>query len=228
VITGTDESGTSSATAAPIRCRNERTVRTPPATRWTARLVGLSVGLALGLVLSRPAAAEEATRLADNQWPFRQGGRLALDGGLVMAAPMTLPTGMATGVGGGLTFGRRVAIGARASWASATESSLEWTVRHDDYRLRGVVALQGAAGRGVFALRLGLGATVVHEARTRNQATLSAAATALLPGGEVEAALSVHVLGPWLLALSGGPAALVEDGALHGGWIAQLGVGWQP
>jgi len=28
--------------------------------------------------------------------------------------------------------------------------------------------------------------------------------------------------------VSGGPTALVADGAVKGGWTAQLGVGWQP
>ena len=202
----------------------------------TQRTVRFATGLLLVTALSGAAAADEPARLADDQWPYRPGGRLALDGGLVMGPSMTLQTGMATGVGAGATYGRRVALGVRASWATATESSLVWTVTHDDYRLRGVAVVQGAVGRGVVALRLGLGATFVHEDRTRNQgmragltgADLASSAFAALPAGDLEAVVSVHVAGPWLLALSGGPSALVSDGALNAGWIAQLGVGWQP
>jgi hypothetical protein len=196
----------------------------------------LVAGTLLVMALSRAAVAEEAPRLADDQWAYRPGGKLALDGGLVMAPPASLGTGMATGVGAGLTFGRRVAIGARASWGTATESSLVWIVRHDDFRLRATTVVQRVVGRGVLGLRLGLGATIVHEGRTRIQAAragsmagdLMTAATATLPAGELEAVVSVHVAGPWLLVVSGGPSALVADGALSGGWTAQLGVGWQP
>jgi hypothetical protein len=188
------------------------------------------------LGLSSAARAEEPARLHDDDWQVRSTGRLALDGGLVMGRSLTLDTGMATGVGAGITYGRRFAIGARASWATATESSLVWAVTHDDYRLRGVAVVQQPAGRGVFALRLGAGASIVHESRTREQGQragltgydLMNSATALLPGGELEAVVSVHVAGPWLLAVSGGPAATLDAGALRAGWTAQLGVGWQP
>jgi len=141
-----------------------------------------------------------------------------------------------TGVGAGVTYGRRLLVGARASWATATESSLVWTVTHDDYRLRAIAALQQPVGRGAFALRLGLGTTVVHEDRTRNQgarahltgADLSTSTTAALPAADLEAVVAVHVAGPWLFLVSGGPSALVSDGALVWGWTAQLGAGWQP
>jgi hypothetical protein len=205
-------------------------VTTPPATRTTGRWLALVLvlGLSRAALADEPPHVAEAARLADDQWAYRAGGRLVLDGGLVMGPPMTLPTGMATGVGAGLLFGRRVALGVRASFTTTTESSLDWTVTHDLYRLRGVVAVQRAVGRGVLGLRLDLGGSVVHEDRTRNQTALGTTATALLPGGELEVLIAVHVAGPWRLEVAGGPAALVEDGALRGGWIAQLGVGWQP
>jgi hypothetical protein len=198
--------------------------------------VRIAASLLLVVAFSRAASAEEVGRLADDQWAYRPGGPLALDGGLVMAPPPTLGTGLATGVGAGVTYGRRAALGLRASWATASESSLVWIVRHDDFRLRAAGAVQRALGRGVVALRLGLGATIVHESRTRIQAMraqatasdLMSSATAALPAGEVEAVVSVHVAGPWLLVVSGGPSAFVWDGALRGGWTGQLGVGWQP
>jgi hypothetical protein len=188
------------------------------------------------LSFSGAAEAAESTRLHDDEWQVTSAGPLAIDGGLVMGPPMTLPGGMASGVGVGAAYGRRLALGVRAGWSAATESSLVWTVRHDDYRLRATAAVQHAAGRGVLALRLGLGGTLVHEDRTRNQgaragltgAELSNSALTLLPAGEVEAVVSVHVAGRWFLALGGGPTALLQDGVFRAAWTAQLGVGWQP
>jgi hypothetical protein len=163
-------------------------------------------------------------------------GRLAIDAGLLVGPPMTLPSGLSTGVGAGVTYGRLVAVGARASWSTATSSSLDWTATHDDYRLRAVAAVQRVLGRGAFALRLGAGATLVHEDRTRNQgaragltgADLSTSALALLPAGDLEAVVSVHVAGRWFLTISAGPSALLEHGDAHLAWIGQLGAGWQP
>jgi hypothetical protein len=198
--------------------------------------VRIAAGTLLVMALSRAAVAEEAPRLADDQWAYRPGGPLALDGGLVMTPPATLGTGLATGVGAGVTYGGSAAVGLRASWGTSTESSLVWIVQHDDYRLRATGTVQRAVGRGVFALRLGVGATIVHESRTRIQAgramvmagDLMSSATEALPAGELEAVVSVHVAGPWLLVISGGPAGVVSDGTLHGGWTSQLGVGWRP
>jgi hypothetical protein len=204
------------------------------ATQGTVRF---AASILLVIALSGAAVADEATRLADDQWTVRSQGRLAVDGGLVMSPSMTLQTGMATGVGAGLTYGRRhVALGVRASWSTATESSLVWTVTHDDYRLRAVAVVQQPAGRGTFALRLGLGPSFVYEDRLRNQAMraglsgANAETTALvaLPAADLEAVVSVHVAGPWLFVLGGGPSVLLSDGVLHGGWTAQLGAGWQP
>ena len=189
------------------------------------------------LALAGSARAEEPPRVATDDFPVRSTGRLALDAGLLMSRALTLQAGMATGVGAGLTYGRgRLALGARASWSTATESSLFWTVTDDDYRLRAVAALRQPLGRGAFALRLGAGATIVHEDRVRNQgaranlqgAALETTATAALPAADVELVATIHVLGPWLFVASGGPSALVEDGALRWGWTATLGAGWQP
>lgn len=195
---------------------------------------------ALPAVLVALALAGSAR--AEGPQPFDQlpavssAGRLSVDGGLVLALPATWQTGLSTGVGGGVAYGRTFALGVRASWSTATESSLAWTVSHDDYRLRVTGAVQRAAGRGVFALRLGLGSTMVYEDRVRNQgaragltgSALETTAFALMPAGELEAVVTVHVGGPWLLLMSGGPSLLISDGAAHGGWATQLGVGWQP
>jgi hypothetical protein len=197
----------------------------------------VSAALLLVMILGRPARADGPLLTSDGDgWPVRSGGRLSLDAGLVLGSPAAWQTGLSTGVGGGLLIGRRWAWGVRASWSSATESSLAWTVTRQDLRLRAAGAIQQAAGRGVFALRLGLGPTVVHEGRLRNQgmragltgSDLQTSAFSTLPAADLEAVVAVHVAGPWLLTISGGPSLLIAGGTLHGGWTTQLGAGWQP
>jgi hypothetical protein len=207
--------------------------------RWCFHCVPIVTALALALTAwATPARAQVSDgRLPiAEEWPVQSTGPLAVDAGLLLASPAMLGTGLSSGISAGVTRGRRFAWGVRGSWSSATESSLVWTVSHDDFRLRGVAALQQPAGRGVFALRLGLGPTFVYEHRTRNQGAragltgsdLESSALAVFPGADLEAVVSLHLVGRWLLVLSGGPTAIVEDGSLHGGWTAQLGAGWQP
>jgi hypothetical protein len=189
------------------------------------------------LALTASAAwADEARRPVDDEWPVQSTGPLAVDAGLVLALPATWQTGLSSGIGAGVTRGRRFAWGVRGSWSTATESSLVWTVSHDDFRLRGVAVLQQPAGRGVFALRLGLGPTFIYEHRTRNQGAragltgsdLENSALATFPGADLEGVVTLHVFGRWSLTVSGGPTAIIADGALRGGWTAQIGAGWQP
>lgn len=150
--------------------------------------------------------------------------------------PAALPTGLSSGFGVGATFGRTFAWGARVSWTTATESSIAWTVTQWDLRARVIGQVQHAAGRGEFGLRLGLGATLVHETRDRNQgmragltgSDLETTALDALPAGDLEAVIALHVAGPWLLAMSGGPSLAIVDGTAHASWTATLGVGWQP
>jgi hypothetical protein len=201
--------------------------------RWFRHLPAV---ISVALALTASAARAEGQAPIDETLPVTSNGFLAVDAGLVLALPARLPTGLSSGLGAGVTRGRRFAWGVRGSWSSATESSLVWTVSHHDFRLRAVAALQQPAGRGVFGLRLGLGPTFVYEHRTRNQgaragltgADLETSALAAFPGGELEGVVSLHILGRWLLVLSGGPTALVADGGLHFGWTAQIGAGWQP
>jgi hypothetical protein len=189
------------------------------------------------LALTASAArADEGRRPVDEEWPVQSTGPLAVDAGLVLALPATWQTGLSSGFGAGVTRGRRFAWGVRGSWSTATESSLVWTVSHDDFRLRGVAVLQQAAGRGVFALRLGLGPTFIYEHRTRNQGAragltgsdLENSTLATFPGADLEGVVTLHIFGRWSLTVSGGPTAIVANGALSGGWTAQLGAGWQP
>jgi hypothetical protein len=201
--------------------------------RWFRSLPTIVTAFALA---ASPARADDARGPVDDDWPVQSTGPLAVDAGLVLALPATWQTGLSSGIGAGVTRGRRFAWGVRGSWSSATESSLVWTVSHDDFRLRAVAAVQQPAGRGVFALRLGLGPTFVYERRTRNQGAragltgsdLESSALATFPGADLEGVVTVHVVGRWSLTLGGGPTAIVADGALHGGWTAQLGAGWQP
>jgi len=206
-----------------------------PHRRWFRQLAAVVAALALSAAAARAWAGDGRVPV-DEILPVQSTGPLAVDAGLLLALPARLPTGLSSGIGAGVTRGRRFAWGVRGSWSSATESTLVWTVSHDDFRLRAVGAVQQPAGRGVFALRLGLGPTFVYERRERNQGAragltgsdLETSALAAFPGGELEGVVTLHILGRWSLVLSGGPAAIVADGAVRWGWTAQIGAGWQP
>jgi len=180
--------------------------------------------------------AVDTPLLGDDTWQYRSSSHVVIDGGLVVGFPAALPTGLATGVGAGITAGKTLLWGARASWATATESSLPWTVTHSDLRLRMTAGVQAAPGRGTFGLRLGIGGTLVHETRMRNQgmragltgSELETSAFAMLPAADLDAVIALHIAGPWLFVISGGPSIDFHDGKLHGGWNAELGVAWQP
>jgi hypothetical protein len=187
------------------------------------------------LALAGDARADEGRLLGDDTFELRPHGPLVLDGGLYVGMPAALPAGMSTGVGAGVTRECSCwwSYGARASWSELTSSSLAWTVTHQEYRLRADAALRHSFGRGTLALRLDVGTTVVHEDRVRNQSSrlmgsFESKAVAALPAAELEAVVALHITGPWLMIASGGPSTDIFDGKLRGGWIAQLGVGWQP
>ena len=192
-------------------------------------MTALTVGGASATAAAAPPADDSLFRVSG-------GGRLVVDGGLVLGLPVALGTGLSTGVGAGVSLGERFAWGARVAWSTATESSLTWTVTQADLRLRATAALQQRAGRGQFALRLGLGPTIVHESRLRNQGAragltgseLQTSTTVTLPAADLEAVVALRVAGPWRLFLGGGPGLTIIDGAGRWGWTAQLGAGWQP
>lgn len=199
------------------------------------RMRRLSIALLLSLALGGRARAE-GPAAPDDVWRVRSVGRLAVDAGVLVGRPAAWDTGMTTGVGAGLSVGQRLVWGVRASWSTATESSLAWAVARQDLRLRAAAAVQHAAGRGAFALRLEVGPTLVREDRVRNQgkraglsgSDLETITWAALPAADLQAVITVHVAGPWLLIVSGGPSLTVSGGTAHGGWTAQLGTGWQP
>jgi len=194
-----------------------------------------AVIIAIATLGAARQSAAEPELAASSLWSYRSTGDLVLDGGLVVGHPTALPTGLSTGLGVGATRGRTLVYGARASWSTATESTMAWTVTHRDLRMRVTGGLQYVAGRGTFGLRLGLGGTLVHEARLRNQGDragltgddLSTSALAMLPAADLEAAVSLHVWHEWLLSVSGGPSIALDGDRARAGWTAGLGVAWQ-
>jgi hypothetical protein len=191
------------------------------------------------LVMLAPAGvrADNGRLLDDHTFDTQPGGQLAADAGFVVGLPSALPSGLSTGLGGGITrtCGCLFSYGARASWSRVAEPGMAYLVTQDEFRVRVTGAIRHDAGRGSIGLRLGLGPTIVHEARDRLQDTtgltgdaLHTGATRALPAGELEVVISVKVVGDWLLVASGGPSLDIESGAAHFGWISTLGVGWQP
>lgn len=167
-------------------------------------------------------------------------GVLLLDGGLVTGLPAALGTALSTGVALGVTRSCACgfAYGARASWSTATESSLgspehtALTVTQQDLRLRAVGELRHAIGRATLALRLGAGATIIHEIRGRSQTRpgldeLGSRETAAVPASDLEAVIDLPIAGRWGLAVSGGPSVDYVNHGVHSGWIAELGIAWQ-
>jgi hypothetical protein len=188
---------------------------------------GLAILLLLAVLVPCRARAEGQPLVAD-VLRVSEGGPWTVDGGLVLALPTALGPSLSTGFGLGVLHGGTFAWGARASWSTATESSIAWTVTQWDLRLRLEGAIQRRIGRARVGLRLGLGPTVIHETRERNQSTGATTAFALLPAADVEAFVALHIFGPWLCMLSGGPSAAVDHGTVRGGWVTLIGAGWQP
>ncbi len=163
-----------------------------------------------------------------------------VDGELVLALPASLGTGLSSGVGAGylrhLSASGSFALGARASWSTATEYSQTESVRNDEIRMRVCALAQHVAGRGSFGLRLGLGATAMYEARTRAQGSrlgltgsdLETTNWYLFPAADLDAVVLLRIWSGWGMSLSGGPTVHLIDGSAHAGWSSALGVLWQP
>lgn len=192
-----------------------------------SRMRQFALGLFL-LGLGSTSAQADGLPIVADTFKVQSTGSLVLDGGLVLALPTALGPGLSTGFGLGISRGRLLAWGARVSWSTATESSIPWTVTQSDLRLRLDGVLQHTLGRARVGLRLGLGPTIVHETRLRNGGTQETSAFSTLPAGDIEAFVAVHLFGPWLFDVSGGPSAAVDGGSLRGGWVSLVGAGWQP
>ncbi len=191
--------------------------------------------IALALLLVPRFAGADSRLIDDSTFAVRHGGDLTFDGNLLLGMPAALPAGMTTGFSLGLTrnCGCHFSYGVRASWSTETESSLVWTVSQSDYRLRAVGAVRHDAGRGTIALRLGIGTTIVHEDRIdtssmRLSHQIETRAVEALPAADLQAVVGLHITGPWLATIAAGPSVDVLDGALKGGFVAEMGVAWQP
>lgn len=191
--------------------------------------------LVLVVATLAPIAARAQPAPAEDVWPYETTRGVMLDGGLAVGFPTALPTGLARGIGVGLTAGDRWTWGARVLATTATESAPAWLVTHRELRVRATGSLRHVAGRGTLALRAGLGGAFVHEHRLRHQGMragvegddLETSAVALIPVGSLEGVIEVRVRGRWSLLLAGGPTVAYDDRA-RGGWTAELGVGWHP
>lgn len=199
---------------------------------------GETAASATALVADDEDGAIGGRLLDDETFAVRAvGGRLILDGGLLAGAPTALGTGLAKGViagvrVGGDTFG----WGVRAAYASASEDGAAWAVIQREVRVLATGGVQRRLGRGVVGLRLGLGGTLVHERRVRHQGmragltgdALETRAVAIVPAASLDATIGLHVRGPWMLQLAGGPSLGLVEGAPHGAWAATLGIAWRP
>lgn len=193
-------------------------------TRWRLAFASLLAFVWIG----QPGSAAAQTAALLDGWSVESAGPLLVDADLFTSPATMLGPSLSTGVAAGVSRGRRFAWQARASWSSATESSIAWTATHGEVRLRGGGLIQHRLGRAQVALRLGIGPTFIHETRDRNQSSLQTSALSAVPAADLEAVVAVHVWNRWLLVMSGGPAASWSGGTAHAGWVAQMGVGWQP
>jgi hypothetical protein len=180
-----------------------------------------------------PAVADP--RIASDTFPVRSQSEVVVDAGLALGFPAALPTGLSRGAGAGISVGAGpLRWGARAAWLTATESTLAWKVTHQDIQLRALAGLAHVAGRGTIGIRLGAGATLVHEARRHPQGSragltgdaLEMTALALPPAADLEGTVGIAIYGAWQLSVAGGPSLALVDGDPRWSWVARLGVGW--
>jgi hypothetical protein len=185
------------------------------------------------LCVTRAASGDGLTD--DDLWRYRSTP-IAVDAGVIAALPAALATGLAKGFGAGVTVGRQLFCGARASWATASERAIGWNVTHADMKLRLTGGAQWTAGRGAFGVRLGLGGTLVHETRERIHGDIAGSlgtlrettANALLPAADLDGLVSLHVTRGWMMVVAAGPSLTRVEHELRSGWNSYLGVAWQP
>lgn len=189
-----------------------------------------------GVLLICGTSSADDRLLSDDTFDYRSTSDVVIDGGLVVGFPIALPTGLAKGLTAGITRGHRFAFGARAAWLTASEDSDAWAVTHHELHVRATAAVMHDVGRGTVGARLGLGGALVYEDRLRHQGmraalegdALETTAFALLPVATLEGVVALHIKGPWLVQLSGGPALSIVDGGAHGSRLAEVGLAWQP
>jgi hypothetical protein len=196
------------------------------------RMLAAAVFSVVGFAL--PADAQELTATQHLQ-PAN-----TVDAELILALPASLGTGLSSGVGAGylrrIGDSGRFALGARASWSTATEYSLTESVRDDEIRMRLCALAQHVAGRGSFGLRLGVGATAMYEGRTRAQGSrlglsgsdLETTNWYLFPGADLDVVVFLRIWNAWGMTLSGGSTLHLVDGSARVGWSSAVGIAWQP
>ncbi len=161
---------------------------------------------------------------------------LVVDAGLLLARPTALDTGLSTGISAGATLGETLFAATRLGWSTATEYTLTRTVTQSDLRLRLGGGAQAALGPGRLGLRALAGGTIVHERSDRAQAEragltgrdASRTTWAMLPAGEVEAAVTLRLVGDFGLALAVGPGLVWRDGAAQPTFAGEIGLAWLP
>jgi|GEM_PF-1861021 len=202
--------------------------------------------LVLALSALDHARAVEPDESPDRSEPPRivatpQGScpQLTFELGVLTALPALLGVGQSLGGVAALTVGNGPFLyGVRASVSTGEEFSPSWRLDHTELRVRALGGVRAAAGRGTWILRLGLGMTVVNEARERHNAgslalsnvNFEESAWTAVPAVELEGGLVLDVHGAWGLALFGGPT-LHFGGATDGGnwgWTASGSVVWTP
>src|SRR5262249_15789542 len=143
-----------------------------PMPRHRSRQVGAAL-LVLGSAAWLPGKAAMASPPTSGP-ADRSGGpapNLAVEGGLLLALPAALPTGLSSGIEASALLGRGLVWGAGVSGSTATEYAPQFAVTHGELRLRGGPVLSRRAGRAALSVRLAAGATLVHETRARDQAS---------------------------------------------------------
>jgi hypothetical protein len=163
-----------------------------------------------------------------------------LEVSVAAALPASLQTGTAVGLTASWLTTPAAAgwlrVGAAAGWGATTEYSPSWAVRHDEVRLRALLAAEQRRGVGVVGVRLGAGATVLYEARDRAQAgrlgeTLSSLAVrtwAVRPALDLSATAAVLPWPSWGVGVALGPTVHGGGDSVRWGWQGAVTVRWQP
>ncbi len=188
------------------------------------------------VAITTGTAAADDRLLTDDTFALKPPSLLSFDGGISFGAPTALETGLSKGLVAGVAYGRTLALGARASYVSASEDGDAWAVTHREVRLLATAAIQRAIGRGTVGLRFGFGGTLVAEDRLRHQGeraglmgdALEMTAKTFITTTTLEGVIALHVRGPWSFTLSGGPSASLLDGNVKGAWSGAIGIAWQP
>lgn len=195
-----------------------------------------AIGVIFALPISALAAPENtvSAEIADDPTPAALPWRV--DAALAFGTPSALPVGQNFGfaVGGERRLGA-VSLGVRGGWSQATEYTTTFAVTHGDWKLRAVAAAEKALGRGSFGLRAGVGGTLVHEVRVRDQASRIADGAALgssiwrlAPAADLEITSHLRLFDAWGVVLSAGPTVTLLSSGSHFGWTSTLGLAWLP